>query len=162
MKIGLFMVFIMIISACGSSSQNDQGKILQHGTDKVNKAALACSPDTLYWGDTLTITMSVPHERYLAIIDPDVIFHYIVWWQTEPRSGNEQISLLDPKEFRNLKELKIVTNATKASTRYHGKKENELIFSKPGVYTVMLADRLGVDDPENQVYKYPIYYKGKK
>lgn len=151
----------VLVLACDEKNGVDEF-VTAKDIDTNWRDMLVCSPDTLYWGDTLTISMRTPHEEYLSVTTPDDHDFYVVWWQTEAPDYENQVSLMDPDEFSKTSHFEIVTDKTKASPVIYGKKDNELIFSTLGVYTIRLSQQLSTDDPNNIVYEYPVFYKGRR
>ena len=150
------LIFLLLAGIRCSGQENEEINLPSPNPDNV---VLSCSSDTLYQGDTLTISMSVPHPKHLSIINPDRIHYYVVWWQLEPKQDDNRVSLLNPKEFTQIETLKIITDQTKASFRYHGSKDNEIVFTKTGEYTVLMVDQLSTDR-EQPRYTCTVYYQG--
>ncbi len=119
-----------------------------------NDSALTCSPDTLYQGDTLRLYMATPHGGQLAIIDPDGIYFFVVYEQPMPGKP----SLMPTDEFATRDSLLIATAETKAAPWVSGRDQNELIFTKPGRYTALLAHKLETDAPQPPLYRCVVTY----
>ena len=119
-----------------------------------NDSALTCSPDTLYQGDTLRLHMATPHGGQLAVIDPDRTYFFVVYQRPSP----EKPSLIPTDEFATRDSLLIATAGTRAAPWVYGRDQNELIFTKPGQYTALLAHNLETDNPQYPLYRCVVTY----
>src|SRR5918992_4336584 len=76
--------------------------------DIARKVMLRCSPRRLWLGDTLTLNMSVPHGRDLAILGPDNKFFWLRSW--EP---NDEATTAKWYAFEKVRQLKLLTTEAK-------------------------------------------------
>ena len=115
--------------------------------DIARKVSLRCSPTRLWLGDTLTLNMSVPHGRDLAILGPDGKFFWLRSW--EP---NDEATTANWYAFEKLRQLKIVTTEAKGRVST----DDEPIFAKTGWYKIRVSYNLETDDgtPVNQCKVY--------
>ena len=115
--------------------------------DTARKVSLRCSPTRLYLGDTLTLNMSVPHGRDLAILGPDNRFFWLRSW--EP---NDQARTASWYAFEKMKLFRIVTAEAKGRVST----DDEPIFTKTGWYRIRVSYNLETDDgtPVNECKVY--------
>ena len=116
--------------------------------DVTRKVSLRCSPRKLWLGDTLTLNMSVPHGRDLAILSPDGKFFWLRAWEPNDREATAQWYA-----FEEVRQLKLVT----ADARGSISNSEELIFTRTGWYSIRISYNLETDDgtPVNEC---KIYY----
>ena len=117
-------------------------------------SALSCEPDTLFRGDTLRLEMATPHGGQLAVIDPDGTYFFLIYQRPMP----EKPSLMPADEFVGRELLLIPTAETTAAPWVSGRERNELVFTRPGRYTVLLADNLETDAPRYPLYRCGVTY----
>ena len=105
---------------------------------------LTCEPRQLGWNDTLVLRFALPHPQELAIRGPDRMFYFLVY---EPNASLPPgwKPTVDKASFKTMSELRLPVATAKATPWAAGKTENELIFSKPGTYEVILTDILESD-----------------
>ena len=115
--------------------------------DITRKVSLRCSPRKLWLGDTLTLHMSVPHGRDLAILSPDDKFFWLRSWEPNNREATAQWYA-----FEKVRQLKLVTGKAKGSVS----NGDELIFTKTGWYSIRISYNLETDDgtPYNECKVY--------
>jgi hypothetical protein len=120
--------------------------------DIARNVSFRCSPRNLWLGGTLTLNMSVPHGRDLAILGPDNTFFWLRSW--EP---NDEATTARWYAFEKLQQLKIVTTDAKG----RGSTDDEPIFTKTGWYRIRVSYNLETDDgtPVNQCR---VYYTHKR
>jgi hypothetical protein len=120
--------------------------------DISRKVSLRCSPSRLWLGDTLTLNMSVPHGRDLAILGPDDRFFWLRSW--EP---NDKAITAKWHAFERVRQLKIVTTEAKGRVST----DDEVIFTKTGWYKIRVSYNLETDDgtPMNEC---KVYYSHKR
>ena len=112
-----------------------------------------CAPRRLRHGDTLTLVMSVPHGRDLAVFSPDDRIFWIKRWEPDdPATTAEWVA------FENVRRLRLRTDTRKGNLRAG---EDELIFSKRGWYRVALSDNLETDNG-TPVHVCRVYYAGSR
>jgi hypothetical protein len=115
--------------------------------DITRKVSLRCSPRRLWLGDTLTLNMSVPHGRDLAILGPDDKFFWLRSW--EP---NDEATTARWYAFEKVRQLKIVTAEAKGRVST----DDEPIFTRTAWYRIRVSYNLETDDgtPVNQCKVY--------
>jgi hypothetical protein len=118
--------------------------------DLGRKVSLRCSPRKLWLGDTLTLTMSVPHGRDLAVLSPDDKFFWLRSW--EP---NDQKATAQWYAFEKVRQLKLVTDQATGSVSTGA----ERIFTKTGWYSIRISYNLETDDgtPVNECKVYYVH-----
>ena len=107
---------------------------------------LKCSPFKLKPGDTLTISMTVPHEKEIAIIGPDSTNYLLSYRANITLVGSTQFSVFDYDHFDTVKTVKLDVNTAEGSPYIRGKKSNEKIFTKSGRYKIILSSDLQAQD----------------
>lgn len=105
--------------------------------DIARKVSLRCSPRNLWLGDTVTLYMSVPHGRDLAILGPDDKFFWLRSW--EP---NAEAITAKWYAFEKVRQLKIATAEAKGRVST----DDEPIFTKTGWYRIRISYNLETDD----------------
>ena len=120
--------------------------------DITRKVNLRCLPSRLWLGDTLTLNMSVPHGRDLAILGPDDKFFWLRTW--EP---NDETTTARWYAFEKVRQLKIVTTEAKGRVSI----DDEPIFTKTGWYRIRVSYNLETDDgtPVNEC---KVYYSHRR
>jgi hypothetical protein len=119
-------------------------------SDLGRKVSLRCSPRKLWLGDTLTLHISIPHGRDLAILSPDNKFFWLRSW--EP--NNQEITA-QWYAFEKVGRLKLVTSEAKGKVS----NDDELIFTKTGWYSIRISYNLETDDgaPYNECKVYYVH-----
>ncbi|HEX5702448.1 MAG TPA: hypothetical protein VFX97_04465 [Pyrinomonadaceae bacterium] len=148
MKRFLPALLLMIVTLfAGHSAFGQDTKPQPSARDIARKVSLRCSPGRLYLGDTLTLNMSVPHGRDLAILGPDNKFFWLRSW--EP---NDEAATASWYAFEKMKLLKIVT----AEANGRVSTDDEPIFTKTGWYRIRVSYNLETDDgtPVNECRVY--------
>jgi hypothetical protein len=107
---------------------------------------LKCSPFKLKSGDTLTISMTVPHEKELAIVDPDGAYFLLSYDSKIKILNSSQFSIYNFDHFDTVKTIKLDVSTAEGSPYTAGKKNNEKIFVKPGRYKILLSSDLHSED----------------
>jgi hypothetical protein len=110
--------------------------------------------DALNKGDTLILSFPIPHGGDLGITDPSGTFYFLVYAASDQQSP----SLIDWNQFKQTKQLKIITDETKAKPWIDSIKTNQLIFTKSGVYEIQLSENLETDDG-TAIEAKNVYYK---
>jgi hypothetical protein len=118
--------------------------------DITRKVSLRCSPRKLWLGDTLTLHMSVPHGRDLAILSPDNKFFWLRSWEPNKREATAQWYA-----FEKVGRLGLVTSEAKGNVS----NDDELIFTKTGWYSIRISYNLETDDgtPYNECKVYYVH-----
>jgi len=105
--------------------------------DVTRKVSLRCTPRKLWLGDTLTLNISVPHGRDLAILSPNDKFFWLRSWEPNDREATAQWYA-----FEKVGQLKLVTSEAKGSVS----NGDELIFTRTGWYSIRISYNLETDD----------------
>ena len=158
----LTLFLIIFLAGVKGSAQEEQRlfSILEPGSRNVNlNEKITCSPRKLYRGDTLVITMSIPHGGDLAIMGPDRSFSFIVYYQ--PDKNSKQQPLIRREKFETMAQLKLATDQIREMMWAEDEKPNRLIFTKTGWYEVWLSANLETDDG-TPVAKCRVYYVNKR
>ena len=132
----------------GANALGQNTKPQPSARDLSRRVSLRCSPNRLWLGDTLTLNMSVPHGRDLAILAPGDKFFWLRSW--EP---NDAATTANWYAFEKLRQLKIVT--TEAMGRVST--ADEPIFTKTGWYRIRVSYNLETDDG-TRVNQCRVYY----
>ena len=126
-----------LIPVAGVSTLGQHTKPQPSARDVARKVSLRCSPRRLWLGDTLTLNMSVPHGRDLAILAPDDKFFWLRSW--EP---NDNATTARWYAFEKVRQLKIVTAEAKGRVST----DDEPIFTRTGWYRIRVSYNLETDD----------------
>jgi len=127
---------------------------------QVVPAEMRCYPDTLYYGDTLTIEFhNVPHMEELIIRTPG---RTDFWVASEPDPSIGLRPLMPSHEFKTKSRIHIITNTTRSYPFVYKAKKEEPIFSRTGLYTIYFGENLATDDPSFNVEKARVYYNNKR
>ncbi len=126
-----FLMFIVFIAIASSSSKENNIK---------------CFPFKLKPGDTLTISMTVPHEKELAITDPDGTCFLLSYNPEFKTLHSLQFPILDYDHFDTVKTVALDVNTVEGSPYASGKKSNGKIFVKPGRYKILLSSNFHSED----------------
>ena len=117
---------------------------------------LVCRPDTLYRGDTLTITLPAkPAGDELGVQTEDIRLYLISF---VPGKADKIGPAIPPAELHRSSEVKLSMAGTKGSlaAKYSGGKSPRVtgpavpIFRKSGDYEILLSSALGTEDAEVQ------------
>ena len=140
-------LLIVLASLAGVNALGQHIKPQPSVRDMTRKVSLRCSPGRLWLGDTLTLNMSVPHGRDLAILGPDNKFFWLRSW--EP---NDEATTAKWHAFENVRQLKIVTTEAKGRVST----VDEPIFTRTGWYRIRVSYNLETDDgtPVNECRVY--------
>jgi hypothetical protein len=142
----LLLSILMALAGVRALAQNTKPQ--PSPRDIARKVSLRCSPRNLWLGDTLTLNMSVPHGRDLAILGPDHKFFWLRSW--EP---NDEATTAKWHAFETLRQLKLVTTEAKGRVST----ADEPIFTKTGWYRIRVSYNLETDDG-TPVSQCKVYY----
>ena len=119
--------------------------------DVRRKVSLRCLPRKLWLGDTLKLSMSVPHGRDLAILSPDDKFYWLRSWEPHDREATARWYA-----FEKVGRLNLVTSEAQGVVS----RDSERIFAKTGWYSIRVSYNLETDDgtPFNEC---KVYYVNK-
>jgi len=137
----------ILTSLAGVNALGQDTKPQPSDRDIRRKVSLRCSPRRLWLGDTLTLNMSVPHGRDLAVLAPGDRFFWLRSW--EP---NDEATTAKWYAFEKLSQLKIVTTEAKGRVST----ADEPIFTRTGWYRIRVSYNLETDDgtPVNECKVY--------
>ena len=146
------LLLVSLTPLAGVSALGQNTKPQPSARDIARKVSLRCSPRNLWRGDTLTLDMSVPHGRDLAILGPDNKFFWLRSW--EP---NDKTTTASWYAFERLRQLKIGTTEAKGRVST----DDEPIFTKTGWYRIRVSYNLETDDgtPVNEC---KVYYSHRR
>ncbi|MBA2340647.1 MAG: hypothetical protein H0V88_09640 [Pyrinomonadaceae bacterium] len=148
MKLFITLLITISLMLSGAAETPAQQIKPQRSTAGRARVRFDCSPRKLWRGDTLLLTMSVPHGRDLAVVSPDGKFFWLRSWEPENREVTAQWFA-----FENVRRLRLATNEVAGITN-----DNKgLIFTKTGWYRIRLSDNLETDDG-TPVYECKVYY----
>lgn len=153
MKPLLFALLLSVLAPlAGVNTLGQDTKPQPSARDISRKVSLRCSPTRLWLGDTLTLNMSVPHGRDLAILGSDNKFFWLRSW--EP---NDKAITASWYAFEKIRQLKIVTTEAKGRVTT----DDEPIFTKTGWYKIRISYNLETDDgtPVNEC---KVYYSHRR
>ena len=141
------LLLVVLAALAGVDALGQHIKPQPSARDLSRRVSLRCTPARLWPGDTLTLTMSVPHGRDLAILGPDNKFFWLRSW--EP---NDEATTANWYAFEKMKLFKIVTAEAKGRVST----DDEPIFTKTGWYRIRVSYNLETDDgtPVNQCKVY--------
>ena len=120
-------------------------------------AQFACSPQRLRNGDTLTIRISTPHGRDLAIRGPDKRFYFLVFWQASP---SDPKPIVDWDAFANTPEISLNTRELRAPVVDAGWQPVTKVFTRRGNYRVMLAANLETENAASAANTCTVFFEG--
>lgn len=105
--------------------------------------AIACTPNALGLGDTLTLKMGTPHGNYLSIHSPNrTVYSLIYPMLGKPRRN---YSLAPSEEFRNIGTFRVPADVRAIPLVYGRDTTLEPVFSQPGKYLIVLGENLASD-----------------
>lgn len=138
MKLFLIALLLSVLTpVAGLNALGQHQKPQPSAKDIARKVSLRCTPRKLWLGDTLTLSMSVPHGRDLAILAPGDKFFWLRSW--EP---NDDATTARWFAFAKVRQLKIVTTEAKGRVST----DDELIFTRTGWYRIRISYNLETDD----------------
>lgn len=116
----------------------------------ANPPTLHCHPAELRHGDTLTLTMTVPHGGDIVIVGPDRHHHQFVCAQEATATPGYDPEPLHPFDAcRALERINLVVGVTPISAwgpiegmRYGGYRTQAL--ARPGTYLIHVSDGFGL------------------
>jgi hypothetical protein len=137
-----------LFSGAGASAQ--QVKPQPSERDRARRVSLTCTPRRLRPGDTLTLDMSVPHGRDLAVLTPDDKFLWLRSWEPDDRAATSRWYA-----FEKVKKLRLATSGARGD----GGRGSELIFARAGWYRIRISYNLETDDgtPFNECKVYYVH-----
>lgn len=113
----------------------------------TRRGKLECSPSKLARHDVLTLKFGMPHAAELAVIRPDRAYFFIAQRRLV---GGPVASGMPSELFAGLAETKIVPAQFSARMWHVKATMPEPVFTAPGTYKFVMADRLESEDTEIQ------------
>ncbi|VAW81812.1 hypothetical protein MNBD_GAMMA12-2003 [hydrothermal vent metagenome] len=150
-NIFLYLIAMVLLVACDTSNIPETAVSVDLGSKQTNKVLhddgiLKFNSKNLYKGDTLSITLPVPHPKELAIKAPNGTWFYL---HVENEGATE---MLMPKEkFAALKELDLDTGKLEARYWDDGKAMRGKVFAETGTYLIYMANNLETE-PDNTLH----------
>jgi hypothetical protein len=125
---------------------------------RIGSAAngFSCRPSHLKRGDTLVISMPIPHGGDLAVWAPDRKFLFLVFWTTD--SSEVKLPLRDWEAFKHEATLRLDTTTAEA-TPWPERSSRALIFSTAGWYKFVLDDNLETEGTPK--YSCRVHFEGR-
>ena len=118
---------------------------------------LKCAPRVVSSGDTVVLSMAMPHPAELAVTHPDGTPFFLVYQpDAHPLAGSAPLQTKEA--FRRLREIKLRVADATGSPWVAGREANERIFTAPGVYEFRLTEILETEDLP--VYRCKVRYNG--
>jgi hypothetical protein len=119
--------------------------LMSTGLHSADKPFIRCSPTLLRPGDTLTLSMSLPHPAELAVRHPDGTPFFLVY---EPGSSvpSGWRPLYSKEAFRKMGEVTLKVDRVMGTPWVGGRDSNEPIFTVAGVYVFTLTEVLETED----------------
>jgi hypothetical protein len=133
----------------GTATAADSARSRGSPADSVPVAAVAqlndssqpplrCAPQSFAPGDTLTLTMRVPHGDYLTVTPPDGPTHFIVY----PQWGNprRRFSLIQSDDFKRVSTLRLPSDVRAIARVINRDTIPEPVFATPGKYILRMGE----------------------
>ena len=115
--------------------------------DSSAPRTLTCTPDKLGPGDTVTLTMSIPHGEYLRITTPTGNVHFVIYPQFGQQS--RRFSLVPSDSFRNLATIRLPADLRAKGYATSRDTVLQTVFSKTGKYELLIGENLESDRSED-------------
>lgn len=152
----LLLVSFILAEREGNAQQAEPVRPPERG---MRKGRLSCAPRKVFRGDSLRLTMSVPHGGDLAVIAPGGDYFFLSFWQ--PDKTDAQQPIFDWEAFKSRRQLALDTARLKTKPYIAGRDEPELVFTRTGWYRVRLSENLATDDG-TPVSECRVYYVNAK
>ena len=158
MKSLIFSVFIFInavfLFSCHYGADTKTGVADSKKAVQAQKqdtgATFTCSPDTLYPGGKISVTLPNSHIfKEMAIESPGKARYYIHF--------PPDILLMPAEDFRKASKLEIPQNITSLIYQ-NGKPARKPVFTIPGKYRLILADNLETEEENSANLSCFVYY----
>jgi len=148
MILPFILVSVITLTSCESANEpaaNAPSSSAPAQMDRVilDDGILQFDSKNLHKGDTLSITMPLPHPKELAVRAPDGRWFYL---QVEDEGAGEM--LMPSEQFSTLQKLELNTGQLVARYWDDGKAMRAKIFTQTGDYLIYMADNLETE-PEN-------------
>lgn len=139
-----FLLLVSFILADRGSNAQQTKPVRPPERGGMRKSRLSCAPQKLFRGDSLRLTMSVPHGGDLAVVAPGGDYFFLSFWQPDKTDARQP--LFDWEAFKSRRQLTLDTARLKTKPYIAGRDEPELVFTKTGWYRVRLSENLETDD----------------
>lgn len=147
-----FLVFstvgIMLSGLLNSIQAVDSQQVVklyaQATSSAIPGAKMWCDKNVIGRGETFTLHFERPHGKFLGIIDTDGHFFYLVF--PEQDAVEKLQPLVTSETFVGMESLMIDPTTLKADPYTYGVFENQPVFTKSGIYRIILGDQLHSDD----------------
>jgi hypothetical protein len=108
---------------------------------------LVCEPQVLRSSDVLTMRMAAPHGATMMAIAPDSTQFIVVFHGEGQPDRAQRKSFAPPETFANTPEINLDPKLVTAGAWVSGRDTNELLFTKRGVYRLIVGSDLETDGP---------------
>ena len=112
----------------------------------ASEPKIRCSPKTLNLYDTLVVKLSLPHGEDFLIESPKP--NRDEYWLSSMDDYHDKHSPTPyrARDFKDMSEIKLIPSQLKLVPFAYGRLEPELVFSKPGLYTIKVSTNAATDD----------------
>ena len=108
---------------------------------------LVCEPQVLRRQDVLTMRIPAPHGPTMMAIAPDSTQYLVVFHGEGTPDRAQRKSLAPPETFAKTPEINLDPKVLTAGAWVSGRDTNELLFTKPGVYRLLVGSDMETDGP---------------
>jgi hypothetical protein len=108
---------------------------------------LTCEPRVLRQSDVLTMRMPTPHGPTMMAIAPDSTQYLVVFHGEGQPDRAKRKSFAPPETFAKTPEINLDPKLVTAGAWVFGRDTNELLFTKPGVYRLLVGSDMETDGP---------------
>lgn len=148
----LFLIFsavgVMISGPFGSNqpvdTQQASNTSIPLATPQSPGDKMWCDKNVIGRGETITLHFRRPHGRFLGVIDADGHFFYLVFPALD--AVEKLQPLITSELFVDLDSLTLDPHTLKADPYTYGVMENQPVFTKSGIYRIILGNNLHTDD----------------
>lgn len=135
--ISLYLIFTGLLVSCSVSKHRST-------SENVRNNGLVLSARVVTSADTLTLRFPHKHPASLAIEDPGHVWYVI-------HEAGVNTSLMTDKKYRYSTSITFQIATLTGVTWVDGKQVRRKVFSRPGKYTIYMADNLETE-PENTFF----------
>jgi len=153
------LVFLGVVASTADVAWGQSAWRRQSVAQSLSRAPrFECVPQRVRDGDKLTIRVSIPHGRDLAVRAPDGKQYFLVFWHASP---SDPEPIVNWEDFANRSELTINTRDLVApvldSTGWHVPTR---VFTKRGAYQVILGANLETEYESSAVNTCRVFFEG--
>jgi len=130
-----------------SAAAMDTLAIAREFAESPRDSNLRCAPAVVSRGDTLRMTMTLPHGASFHIATPDGTPFIVVFHGEGDRDRGQRKSLVPPDSFARLTRLDLPVGALRAGAWVFGRDTNERVFVQPGFYRLRVGSDMETDGP---------------